>query len=63
MDTTDRYPALTRADRVNLNCFGKAYTLQHQGFTRLEAARLAFVRLLVQNGVIGGANDGPAAEE
>lgn len=50
-ETTDRYPGLSGADRTNLNCWGRAYGLQHDGFTRAEAAHLAFLALLIQNGL------------
>lgn len=50
--TTDRYAPLTAADRTNLNGWGRCYKLQFDlGLTRAQAARLAFLSLLVDHGL------------
>lgn len=60
-DAPDRYAPLTRTDRLNLNTWAKAYNLRHEGFTPVEAARLAFLSLLVDSGCYGD-DRAPAAE-
>jgi hypothetical protein len=60
-DPRAEWPALTVADRTNLNCWGRAYGLQYDGFTRYEAAHLAFLSLLIQNGCYAD-DRAPAAE-
>lgn len=59
----DHYAPLTAEDRTRLNRWGRCYQLQHNfGLTRQEAARLAFLALLVEGGCYA-ADRAPAAEE
>lgn len=60
--TTDRYPGLSGADRTRLNVWARRYRLQFDlGLTREQAARLAFLSLLVDQGLYADDRT-PAAE-